>query len=186
MLFDFCLSLEQLLCCFIYRESYSAGNLGNDPSGHSICRSSQNCLCVFASKYKMLLCLLPSFFLQGQIRGVWRERRKEEDPARYWGSTWHAGWKLQCSPTLFYFLAERKSDLNISTLILIKQDLHLVEEKVNCANHLHTQHIRGSIFVVFSLEKWLKISFVLIFQSYAFFFFNWFSNKGKFTGCNLC
>lgn len=49
---------------------------------------------VFASKYKLLLCLLSSFFLQGQILGVWGERKKEEDPARHWGSTRHTGWKL--------------------------------------------------------------------------------------------
>lgn len=40
----------------------------------------------FASKYKLLLCLLSSFLLQGQILCVWGERKKEEDTARHWGA----------------------------------------------------------------------------------------------------
>lgn len=75
LLFVFCLSLEPLLCCFIYRESYSAENFGNDPSGHSICRS-QKCHCIFASEYKLLLCLLSSFFPQRQVLGVWGKRKR--------------------------------------------------------------------------------------------------------------
>lgn len=61
LLFGFCLSLEQLLCCFIYRESYSAGNLGNDPLGHNICRSSQKCWC-FCKQVKAAA-LSPVLFL---------------------------------------------------------------------------------------------------------------------------
>lgn len=69
----FCLSLEQLQRYFIQRESYSAGSLDNDPSGHSIFRSSQKQTCVAVTgKHKLLL---SSFLLKGQIVGV-RERGK--------------------------------------------------------------------------------------------------------------
>lgn len=78
----FCLSLEQLQCYFIQRESYSAGSLDNDPSGHSIFRSSQKQTCVVvASKHKLLLSI--SFLAERTNSRPLGERKKKEDLARY-------------------------------------------------------------------------------------------------------
>lgn len=129
LLVDFCLSLEQLLCCFMDRESYSAGSLDNNPSGHSICRSSQKQTHVVASC--CFVCCPLSYCKDKQwLSGERGKRRKTQQGAEALCKVSKTGALMQSVGVFNFEQKYKESQLYIYTHFNQAQSAACVEGKL--------------------------------------------------------